>query len=84
MNRDYHSIFIPALAYPVRVLITSMPAVTSDEKTNNKRVSAVTGIVNPVVIPLLISPIPINPVKGGVSVTTAPGTAVKLLSGVVD
>lgn len=39
---------------------------------------------NPVVTPLLISPIEINPVRGGARVTTAPGIATKVLSGVVD
>lgn len=38
----------------------------------------------PLVIPLEISPMEISPVRGGVKVTDAPGTAVKVLFGTVD
>ena len=74
--------FRPALAYPAMVEATSRPAVTVAEKTINKRVCDVTGILSPVVMPLLIVPRAKTPVKGGANVTKAPGTAVKLLSGV--
>lgn len=61
-----------------------MPAVTVEVKTNNKRSPTVTGMLKPVVLPLLIVPRAINPVSGGLNVTKAPGTAVKVLLGVVD
>lgn len=77
-----YTIFRPALAYPAIVEATSRPAVTVAENTINKRVCAVTGMLSPVVMPLLIVPRAIIPVKEGANVTKAPGTAVKLLSGV--
>lgn len=44
----------------------------------------VTGIDNPVTIPLEIVPIAITPVNAGASVTAVPGIGVKVLSGVAD
>jgi hypothetical protein len=74
----------PALAYPATVAATSIPAVTVAEKTISNRSLAATGILSPVVNPLEIVPNAIMPVNAGAKVTIAPGTAVKLLSGVVD
>jgi hypothetical protein len=47
-------------------------------------VPGVTGTLKPVVNPELIVPIPIIPVNEGDKVTIAPGTAVKVLFGVLD
>ena len=66
------------------VAAISRPAVTSAENNKSNLVPAVTGMFSPVVIPLLILPIEITPVREGDSVTTAPGTATKVLLGVVD
>ena len=74
----------PALAYPATVAAKSRPAVTFAENTKSNLVPAVTGIFNPLVTPLLISPIEINPVNGGARLTTAPGTATKVSLGAVD
>lgn len=62
----------------------SIPAVTSAVKTISNRVCAVTGMLKPVVMPLLIVPILINPVKGGDKVTVAPGIGAKILSGTLE
>ncbi len=48
------------------------------------RVPAVTGMFNPVVNPLLTSPILTTPVKVGPSVTEAPGIGAKVSSGVEE
>lgn len=53
-------------------------------KTNKSLVCAVTGILKPVVIPEDNVPTDITPVNAGANVTTAPGTAVNVLFGVVD
>ncbi|MNI91193.1 hypothetical protein D3C73_1488180 [compost metagenome] len=74
----------PPLALPVIVDAISMPAVTSAENTSSSLVPAVTGMDKPSVIPLLVVPIATRPVSGGASVTEAPGTAVKILFGVVE
>lgn len=58
--------------------------VTVGENTSNRRVSAVTGMLRLVVMPLLTVPIAIAPLKDGDKVTRAPGTSVKSLSGAVD
>jgi hypothetical protein len=52
------------------------------EKTISRRVCAVTGIANSVVIPLEIVPKATMSVSGGVNITVAPGIAVKELLGV--
>ncbi|MBG9764530.1 hypothetical protein ABD78_12375, partial [Paenibacillus polymyxa] len=52
------------------------------EKTISRRVCAVTGIANPVAIPLEVVPNATMSVSGGVNVTVAPGTAIKVLLGV--
>lgn len=62
-------------------MIREMPSAVA-ENTSSNRVSAVTGMASPVVIPLLIVPRAKTPVNGGAKVTSAPGTAVKVLSGV--
>jgi hypothetical protein len=67
----------------VTVLTRESPAAVA-ENTNSRRVCGVTGIAKPVVMPLLIVPRARTPVRAGANVTTAPGTAVKVLSGVVD
>ena len=54
------------------------------EYTINKRDPAVTGMDNPVVIPLLIAPIDIVPVSAGERFTTALGIGVNTLFGVLD
>ena len=74
----------PPLAKPVTTVARSIPPVTRAENTNINRVSAVTGMDRPVVMPLLVVPIATIPVRGGAKVTTAPATGVKILSGVVD
>lgn len=63
---------------------TSIPAVTDAEKTISSRSPAATGILSPVVNPLDIVPNAKTPVSVGAKITTAPGTAVKELLGVVD
>src|SRR5436309_2491200 len=63
---------------------TSIPAVTVAVNTSNNRVLAVTGMLNPDVRPSLIVPNNTTPVNDGANVTSAPGTLVKLLSGVGD
>ncbi|ACV63876.1 hypothetical protein Dtox_3125 [Desulfofarcimen acetoxidans DSM 771] len=73
----------PALAYSVTVLIRSRPVAVA-ENTNNKRVSCVIGIDNSVVILWLVLPSEIVPVRAGANVTTAPGTGLKVLLGVVE
>jgi hypothetical protein len=67
----------------VTVLTRESPVAVA-ENTNNRRVCAVTGIANPVVIPLLTAPRETTPVSAGANVTMVPGIAVKVLSGVVD
>lgn len=62
----------------------SIPAVTAAENTSNKRVPAVTGMASPLVIPELVLPRLMIPVRGGARVTAAPGIGVKVLSGAVD
>ncbi len=57
---------------------------TPAENIKSNLVPAVTGMFSPVVTPLLILPIETNPEREGDSVTTAPGTATKMLLGVVD
>lgn len=74
----------PPLAYPANVVATSIPAVTDAENTISRRSLAATGMLSPVVNPLDIVPSAKTPVNEGVKVTTAPGTAVKELFGVVD
>lgn len=74
---------IPALAYPVIVLISERPLAVA-EKTSRILVSVDIGILSPVVNPLDIVPKPIGPVNEGVNVTIAPGIGVKILFGVVD
>ena len=73
----------PALAYPITVLINDSP-VAEAVKTNNKRVWFVTGTFNPVKVPEVMEPMDKIPVNDGDNVALAPGTAVKLLSGVVE
>ena len=58
--------------------------VAVDENTINRRVPAVTGMDNPVLMPLLVVPIPNIPVKAGANVTVAPTTGEKVLSGTVE
>lgn len=53
-------------------------------KTNINLVPAVTLIFNPFSEPVLMSPILMSPVNGGVSAISVPGIAVKILSGVAD
>lgn len=53
-------------------------------KTRSSLVCAVTETANPVVMPEESVPIAITPVIAGAKVTTAPGTAVKVLFGVAD
>lgn len=74
----------PPLALPVIVVAMSMPAVTLAENTSSSLVPAVTGMDKPDVMPLLVAPMATMPVNGGASVTEAPGTAVKILFGVVE
>ena len=62
----------------------SIPEVTTTENTSSKRVPAATAIASPVVMPELVVPTPTTPVRTGARVTTAPGIAVNVLSGVVD
>lgn len=79
----YYEIPIPALAYPTTVFIKEIPLACA-EYTINKRELAVTGIDNPVVIPLLIVPIDIVPESAGERFTIAPGIGVNTLFGVFD
>ncbi len=72
----------PPLALPVIVEAMSMPAVTLAENTSSNLVPAVTGMDKPSVMPLLVVPMATMPVKLGVRVTDAPGTAVNILLGV--
>lgn len=67
----------PALAYPDSVFIKFKP-LALQEKTSKYLDPAKTGILKPEVVPLITAPMPIIPVYG-VNVTTAPGTAAKLL-----
>ena len=78
---DY-SMLTPALINPVKSVATSIPAVTLAENTSSNLVPAVTGITNPVVNPLEITPIATAPVSGGARVTIAPGTGEKTSLGV--
>lgn len=78
---SHHVMFTPPLAYPTTVFTSVSPAAVA-ENTSSRRVCAVTGIANPVVMPLEMLPKAMIPVSGGASVTTAPGTAVNALSGV--
>ncbi len=80
---DYR-IATPALAKPVTVVATSMPAVTSAANTIKSRVPAAMGIFRPVVRPLEMEPMPTMPDSKGERVTIAPGIGKKTLSGVVD
>ncbi len=73
----------PALAYPKTELISDVP-VAVIEKTIKRRVSAVTGIVNPVRAPVLMVPTARTPVRAGAKVTTVPATGEKVLSGAVE
>ncbi len=72
---------IPALAYPVTVLISVTPSAVM-ENTIRRRVSVVTGIAKPVSTPLLMVPRANTPVRGGAKVTRVPAIGVKVLSGV--
>ena len=74
----------PALATPVIVVAMAGPAVTLAENTIIKRVSAVTGIENPVNIPLKLDPASNAPVRTGNSDTKLPKTGENTLSGVVE
>ena len=76
-------ILTPALAYPEIVFIRLEPEAVA-ENTRSRRVPAVTGIAKPFAVPLLVLPKATIPVNPGASVTTAPGIAVKLLSGAVE
>lgn len=77
----HQAMLIPPLAYPATVLSRDKPAALA-VKTNRRRVPAVTGMLSPVAVPMLISPIEIIPVKLGVSATASMGT--KILFGVAD
>lgn len=62
----------------------STPAVTVELNTISKRSPDVTGILKPEVNPLAMVPRASTPVKPGLKVTVAPGTAVKILFGVEE
>ena len=53
-------------------------------KTTISLVWSVTGMLRPVVVPLVIVPIASTPVNAGARVTMAPGTGVKVSSGLDD
>ena len=74
---------ISAPAYPRTVLSRVVPSAVA-ENTNKSRVSAVTGIVKPVLIPLDVAPALKIPVNAGAKVTVLPGIKIKVLSGGVD
>ena len=77
----YHEILTPALAYPVKVLANETPEDVI-ENTIKSLVPAVTGILSPVVIPEVMSPMEIIPPMVGDKSTTAPDIGEKVLSGV--
>lgn len=78
-----YDIATPALAYPCTVLTSVTPAAVA-ENTSSNRVWLVTGIANPVRVPLLIAPTATTPVRAGAKVTAVPATGEKMLSGVVE
>jgi hypothetical protein len=82
--RNNYRMAAPALAKPVIVVATSMPAVTSAANTISSRVPAAMGILNPVVMPLEMDPMPTIPVSVGDSTTIAPGMGKNILSGAAD
>ena len=78
-----YEIASPALAYPATVFTRVRPEAVA-VKTNSSRVWLVTGMERPVTVPKDKVPIARIPVSAGAKVTTAPGTAVKVLLGVAE
>ena len=71
----------PALAYPTTVLSKDNPLAVA-EKTNIRRVCAVTGIFRPVREPLSNVPIAITPDNDGVKFISVPAIGENILFGV--
>lgn len=81
MDLSNYTILIPALALPVTAIIIPVLVI---ENTNNNLVCEVTGILNPVIIPLEILPIATIPVNAGANVTAVPAIGENILSGVTE